>query len=137
MERDKYATDYVDKVREKPSASPKWHMVEGLCSLCRINYATSMHHLIPRAFSRDRGATGRLIPTCRPCHIFIHKAFSHRELATKYDTAQKLRSNKLVNQFVTFVGKRAVGKRIKGRRILIQDGLVFLQTGKQFQTAYG
>ncbi len=102
-------------------------MANGLCSVCSVNYAVSMHHLVPRARNGSNGSKN-LIPICRPCHIFIHKAFSHRELARHYNSLHQLRRNELVNQFVQYVSSRYVGKRVKGKRIVIDDyGMVSIK----------
>lgn len=111
----------------------RWPMANGLCSLCHVNYATSYHHLIPKAVARrqtikivmlEQEIEQNLIPTCRPCHMFIHKAFTHRELALEYNTLEKLKAHPLVEQFVQFIENRTVGKRVRGRHLLIEGGLV-------------
>lgn len=115
----------------------RWPMVNGLCSLCHVNFAMSFHHLIPKAVAKRhtiqmvviRQDTDKhaLIPICRPCHIFIHKAFTHKQLALNYNTHNKLKEHPLVNQFTEFIQKRAVGKRIKGKRIIIEGEMVSIK----------
>lgn len=132
---DKYDVGYIDKVR---AGSDHRNMANGLCSLCHIIGASSMHHLIPKSMSTQKGKPKDLIPLCKPCHAFIHKAFSHRELATKLNTTNKLLGEPLVNQFVMFVEKHQIKKKTKVRNIVIQDGLVFLKVGyEKYDTAYG
>lgn len=116
-----------NKVRKEQSSHTWRTMANGLCSLCHVNYATSMHHLIPKAIANKGHYEGHLIPLCRPCHIFIHKAFSHRRLRSELYTPELLEANPLVRQFVSFIQTRMIGKRIRGKRIIIAEGLVSIK----------
>lgn len=111
-------------------------MAHGLCSLCNVNYATSFHHMIPKAVFKKRyirqefnkqGVTQHVKPLCRPCHMFIHKAFTHEELALEYNTIEKMRANGLVRKFVGYIEIRVIGNRIKGRKIVIQGETVLIK----------
>jgi hypothetical protein len=68
-----------------------------------------------------------LMPLCRPCHMFIHKAFTHKELALNYNTPEKLRAHPLVENFTGFIERRAIGKRIKGKQVIIEGGMVTIK----------
>lgn len=42
------------------------------CHICRINFATAMHHIITRARKLFRYDIVNIIPVCNECHRKIH-----------------------------------------------------------------
>lgn len=62
------------------------------CFLCN-GPGTSKHHLVPKQVRQYRGTTANLIVrTCRKCHNDIHYYFSNWELATKFNSEERLRN---------------------------------------------
>lgn len=59
--------------------------------------------------------------------MFIHKAFTHSELALEYNTPDKLKSNDLVEQFVSFIEERVIGHRVKGKQVIIDGGMIHIK----------
>jgi len=131
---DEHGVNHDNRIGEQQASGP---MAHGLCSLCNINYATSYHHTIPKAVVRQhivqmvikrQEVKQTLIPLCRPCHMFIHKAFTHKQLAMLYNTLDNLKAHPLVEQFVQFIENRTVGKRVRGRHLLIEGGMVSIRS---------
>jgi hypothetical protein len=97
----------------------------GDCELCgRTALEVTRHHLIPRTrhtnkrnkrmFDRDEVKT-RLAWLCRPCHGFIHKVLSEKELETQFNTVEALRAHPEIAKFVDWVSRRPVGLRVRSR----------------------
>lgn len=59
------------------------------CRLCeRENLETEEHHLVPRA---KGGGGGETVKICATCHNKIHTAFTHEELAKKFNSIEELK----------------------------------------------
>ena len=101
-------------------------MPSGTCELCgREGIDITRHHLIPRTrhsnkrnqklFGRDDVRT-RLADLCRPCHGFIHKVLSEKQMELEYNTVELLRSHPEIGKFVEWVKRRPAGLRVRSRR---------------------
>lgn len=100
-------------------------MPVGRCELCgRDEVDLTRHHLIPRTrhsnkrnrklFGRDDVRT-RLADLCRPCHGFIHKVLTEKELELQFNTVDLLRSHPEVARFVDWIQRRPAGLRVRSR----------------------
>ena len=100
-------------------------MPSGTCELCgRGGIDITRHHLIPRTrhsnkrnqklFERDDVRT-RLAGLCRPCHGFIHKVLSEKQMELEYNTVDLLRSHPEIGKFVEWVRRRPAGLRVRSR----------------------
>lgn len=101
-------------------------MPSGTCELCgREGIDVTRHHLIPRTrhsnkrnqklFDREEVRT-RLADLCRPCHGFIHKVLTEKQMELEYNTVDRLRSHPEIEKFVEWVRKRPAGLRVRSRR---------------------
>ena len=100
----------------------KW----GVCELCgRGDIEITRHHLIPRTrhankknqklFEREDVRT-RMADLCRPCHGFIHKLLTEKELEREYNTLERLRAHPEIAKFLQWVSRRPSGLRVRLRR---------------------
>ena len=85
------------------------------CKLCnRVKHLT-FHHLIPVTLHKNKwfkkhfdkmDMTTLGIMICRDCHLFLHRTFKPKELGRELNAEEKLRANKKVSKFITFVRKK-------------------------------
>jgi len=73
------------------------------CGLCErpLGNRVERHHLVPR--SKGGRETVLLHPVC---HRKIHSVFREGELATAYNTLDKLREHPEISRFVKWVSRR-------------------------------
>lgn len=57
------------------------------CKLCGVFADLEGHHLIPLS---EGGSFKPQVRICHKCHVKIHKLFTHKELAEKYNTFEAL-----------------------------------------------
>ncbi len=93
------------------------------CALCEdTNASLTFHHLVPRKMHKktlinklfnelDLHTYGIMV--CAPCHKMIHKKITHHDLATKYNTLQKLKHHFELSKFIRFKQKSHKNKRVK------------------------
>lgn len=97
----------------------------GTCELCgRGDVELTRHHLIPRTrhsnrrnqrlFEREDVRT-RLAMLCRPCHGFIHKTLSEKEMEQRFNTLELLREHPGIARFITWVRTKPAGLRVRSR----------------------
>jgi len=97
----------------------------GICKLCgRNEIEVTRHHLIPKTrhtnkrnqklFGRDEVRT-RTADLCRPCHGFIHKVLTEKQLELEYNTVEALRAHPEIAKFVDWVARRPAGLRVRSR----------------------
>lgn len=89
--------------------------IQGTCELCGRHRSVTFHHLIPRTvhsnkwfkkrFTREEMNSGIYI--CRSCHSYLHKHFTHKQLARELNTKEALLSNEIVQRLVEWAKKRA------------------------------
>ena len=76
-----------------------------ICPLCKRNApkgSQTKHHMVPKS------KKGKITATlCRSCGSMVHKLFTNKELARKYNTVEKLIETKEVQDWVAWVRKRA------------------------------
>ena len=100
-------------------------MPVGSCELCgRTDIEVTRHHLIPRTrhsnkrnqklFDRE-DVRSRLADLCRPCHGFIHKVLTEKELELDYNTVERLRAHPEVGKFAEWVKTKPPGLRVRSR----------------------
>ena len=100
-------------------------MAVGTCELCgRTEIEVTRHHLIPRTrhsnkrnqklFDRD-DVRSRLADLCRPCHGFVHKVLSEKELELEYNTVDHLRAHPEIAKFVDWIKAKPPGLRVRSR----------------------
>ena len=85
------------------------------CALCGCDRPLTFHHLIPRKnhsnkwfkknFTREE-MTHRGIDVCRPCHSYLHKVLSEKELGRTYNTREALLQHELIARFVEYQRSR-------------------------------
>lgn len=89
--------------------------VEKSCALCESRQQITFHHLIPKTchknkwfkkkFSRDQmNLMG--IDVCRPCHSFLHKQFTEKELGRNLYSLQKILEHKTVLKHIVWAKKQ-------------------------------
>lgn len=79
------------------------------------------HHLIPKQKGGKKGPT---VDIHRFCHTKIHSIFTNKELASKYNTIEKLREVPEIAEFIIWVAKKpssfymknSESKKRKGKR---------------------
>ncbi|WP_210330510.1 hypothetical protein [Aliikangiella sp. G2MR2-5] len=95
----------VEKLRDK----------NGACELCGQLKPLTFHHLIPRSCHSNKWfnkhyskETMRLtgIDVCRPCHSFIHRQFSEKELGRNFNTLEKLKQEPVISKYLCWARKR-------------------------------
>lgn len=81
-----------------------------ICPLCKrpLENNKSRHHLVPRSkkkYYKNNGKFVRhnIIVLHLVCHHAIHSLFSEKDLATKYNTIEKLLQEQGIKDFVNFV----------------------------------
>lgn len=82
-------------------------MTDCICPLCKrlLGKSQNEHHLVPKL----KG--GRLGPTVflhKVCHSKIHSLFTETELASKYNTIEKLLGNEEIQKFIKWVSKKPI-----------------------------
>ncbi len=86
------------------------------CELCgRAVKPLTRHHLIPKSqhqktkikktFSREDCITQTLW-LCRPCHSYIHKQLSEKELAMHYNSREALLNHPEIQTFVQWLASK-------------------------------
>ncbi|GAC1356162.1 MAG: hypothetical protein NVSMB42_14810 [Herpetosiphon sp.] len=88
-----------------------------VCALCeREVEALTKHHLTPRKMVKRRDVeAGPTILICWACHRQIHGLFDHRELASSFNSVEKLQAEPRMQTFLAWVRKQDGGRRIKVR----------------------
>ena len=61
------------------------------------------HHLIPRS---KKGSKKGTVKCCISCGKMVHKLFSNKDLAKKYDTVEKLLSHPDVQKWVEWIKRK-------------------------------
>ncbi len=94
------------------------------CALCgRSVRELTAHHLVPRSqHRRIAKRTGRTVEElradtvdlCQPCHRMVHKTLTEKELASDWQSIDKLRQHPQLQTFVEWVSKQP------DRRIIIR-----------------
>jgi hypothetical protein len=76
------------------------------CRLCqrRVEKLTE-HHLIPRSEGK-KGAALPKIWICLPCHREVHSLFTNSELATHYNTTERLKEEPRMNYFLNEIREK-------------------------------
>ena len=73
-----------------------------VCPLCNRPMiegpSVDLHHLIPKSRKGRETVLIHLI-----CHRKIHSVFTEKELATKYNTIEKLQTHEEIQNFITWV----------------------------------
>jgi hypothetical protein len=59
------------------------------------------HHLIPKTYKGNETITIHVV-----CHTKIHSVFSEKELATHYNTVERLRDHPEMEKFIAWVRKK-------------------------------
>jgi len=92
------------------------------CDLCNRELKLTEHHLIPKTrqsnkkVKRDK-TKEELTKTCwvcRDCHDQIHALINEKELASNYNTLEKLRCHPGLIEFVKWIRKQ--NRKIKVKR---------------------
>lgn len=87
---------------------------DGACLFCGRQTLLTFHHLIPRKVHRrtrfrkhyDRDTLNQGVLICRPCHRGIHRRFTEMELATHYNTEERLRSDQVLQRHFAWVARQ-------------------------------
>ncbi len=76
-------------------------MEEATCALCKRNVSTiTLHHLVPK---EEGGRYADTVPLCQPCHTTLHATFSNKELATLYNSIQKLQAAEALQKYLKWI----------------------------------
>jgi len=96
------------------------------CPIClRPDIKLTQHHLIPRSQLKKKYIKKKLdvrearleqIALCRSCHNHIHAVISEREMATEFNSLEKLLSHPEVHKYATWVRDRNIDGKISVRR---------------------
>lgn len=92
-------------------------MIKGKCELCkREDLDLDEHHLIPKTNHSNKWfkknftteeMKNRKILTCDDCHKAIHDLIpDEKELGRKYNTLEKLLSNKKISKYIKWIKKQ-------------------------------
>ena len=84
------------------------------CELCEREMPLTKHHVYPkdehkRLFKkklRTREELATTINICRQCHSAIHRLFSNKDLAAKFNTVEALCANEAVLQYIHYIRKQ-------------------------------
>lgn len=86
----------------------------GECEICERSMPLTEHHLIPRS-QHDRLASkgtftieemrSRLAMLCRPCHTAVHSMIPHEDLASRYNTMDRLLEHEAVCRWGKYASK--------------------------------
>ncbi|MEM9776427.1 MAG: hypothetical protein AAF902_17755 [Chloroflexota bacterium] len=88
---------------------------EDTCALCGNQRNITFHHLIPRKCHTNKwfkknfdkvDMKTRGIYVCRPCHSFIHRQFTEKELGRSYNTLEKLMADEKIRTYVAWARKQ-------------------------------
>jgi 5-methylcytosine-specific restriction enzyme A len=83
------------------------------CALCeRYVRTVSRHHLVPK---QKGGKHGPTIPLCQPCHSTLHATFTNKELATRYNSIDQLRSAPPLQTYLNWIRDKTI-ERIQNRQ---------------------
>ena len=87
----------LEQAREQMETRQEADDLFGGCAMCERDMPLTKHHLIPRETHKGlkkKGAgaeqLGCAIMICRPCHSAIHRTLTNKELASKYNSLEKL-----------------------------------------------
>jgi len=90
------------------------------CLLCEREKSLTEHHLIPKQMHKrlkkkySKDELNKTISICRDCHSQIHKLFSEKLLALKYNTLELLKIAPGLEKFITWVRKQKGKVNMKG-----------------------
>ncbi len=83
--------------------------------MCERDLPITSHHLIPqqvhsknwckKIFTKD-DMKNRRADLCRDCHPYLHKKFTHAELAREYNTVEKILANEEVARHMVWLKKQ-------------------------------
>ncbi len=81
------------------------------CELCLRDVKDyTVHHLIPRSRA---GSDGPRAILCKACHRMVHHLFTNRELASEWNSVEKIRQHPEIRKFVRWVKRQDPHKHIK------------------------
>ncbi|QHT68880.1 HNH endonuclease [Rhodocytophaga rosea] len=84
------------------------------CALCGRNVSMlTYHHLIPK---QKGGKYTDTVPLCQPCHTTIHLTFSNRELASEYNSIEKLKSAAPLQKYLQWIQGKPIEKIANKRK---------------------
>lgn len=90
-------------------------MMEKQCALCEAKQRLTFHHLIPKTLHRNKWFRKHFrlqdmreqgITLCRPCHSFIHRQFSEKQLGREYNSLAALLADERVQKHVRWAKKQ-------------------------------
>lgn len=88
------------------------------CQLCQRDVERiTTHHLKPKSRKRKNEKVSNL-PTallCPACHRQIHALFTNIELASDFDSVEKLSTEPRMQKFIAWIRKQDANKRVKVR----------------------
>lgn len=74
-----------------------------ICELCNRNVSIiTKHHLIPL---EKGGKSFDIIYICPTCHTAIHALFTNRELASRYNSLERLLRDEKIIKYLKFIEK--------------------------------
>jgi hypothetical protein len=88
---------------------------DGTCVLCSRIMPLTFHHLIPRTTHKKLKKRGFKIKelnvgimVCRPCHSAIHRFIDEEQMASDYNTYEKLIQHEKVQSWIPYAMKQKV-----------------------------
>ena len=96
------------------------------CPLCGRDIILVPHHLIPKSLHEEnwykkhltKEQMERLFMVCHDCHDAIHKFYPAKELASNFDTPEKILADDKIIKFAKFAAKQkgSIGLRSMKKR---------------------
>ncbi len=82
-----------------------------ICQLCgRDVEKCTKHHLIPKSQNSEKSELAYL---CSVCHQMLNHLFSNKQLSSKLNSIEELKSHPKIRKFLKWVRKQDPNKRIK------------------------
>ncbi|KAI8806390.1 hypothetical protein BJ742DRAFT_855160 [Cladochytrium replicatum] len=88
----------------------------GVCAICDRFQPLTFHHLIPKSehsttMQKKKGMTKEQLGShgvdiCRPCHTAVHRLYSNRDLADRFDTLDKLLEDEKVRRWANWASRQ-------------------------------
>jgi 5-methylcytosine-specific restriction protein A len=70
----------------------------------------TLHHLLPK---EEGGEAVHRLPFCKPCHKQVHAMFSNKQLATSYESIEKLRTAPELATFLAWIRKQRPSRNFR------------------------
>ncbi len=90
------------------------------CELCKRNVSfVTKHHLIPLEKGGKKLDTD-IIQLCQTCHSAIHALFTNRELASRFNSLDRIKNDLKIKKYLKFIKNVPANSNVpikKSRRV--------------------